>query len=231
LSMTSAIMSCSPTKIPLDGLNARLTSCHDGARREVLYTKKVAMRLFIAIELSEGVRAALVRVRDELKTKWVSEREGVSWVKAENLHITMKFLGQVQETRVKDVCDALGSLGSGGAVELAGAKILCLPPRGPVRVIAAGLEGELERLSIVQREIEERCAELGFQKEGRRFLPHVTLARVKGRLHVKARDIEAWADALFPTPRMVAREFVLMESRLKPTGAEYVSVGRFRIEE
>jgi len=188
------------------------------------------MRLFVAIELSDQVRAGLVRVRDELKARLAAEGRSISWVKAENLHITIKFLGEVPETRVKEVCDALGSVGRARAVELAGAKIHCLPPRGPVRVIAAGLEGDLKRLAEAHGEIEWKCADVGIPLEGRKFLPHVTFARVKGRLKVKAREIEEWVEGLFPTERMVAREFVLMESRLKPQGAEYVAVGRFSID-
>ena len=188
------------------------------------------MRLFVAIELSDQVRAGLVRVRDELKARLAAEGRSISWVKVENLHVTMKFLGDVPETRVKELCDALGSVERTGAVELAGAKIHCLPPRGPVRVIAAGLEGDLERLAEAHGEIERKCAEVGIPLEGRKFLSHVTFARVKGRLRVQSREIEGWLEGLFPTARMVAREFVLMESRLKPQGAEYVPVGKFSIE-
>jgi RNA 2',3'-cyclic 3'-phosphodiesterase len=187
------------------------------------------MRLFVAIELSEEVRSGLLRVRDELKSRLAAEGKGISWVKGENLHVTMKFLGEVPEARVKELCDALGLVGRVGAVELAGAKVVCLPPRGPVRVMAAGLEGDLERLAGVHRLIEERCAEVGYPPEGRKFLPHVTFARVKGRLRVKAPEIERWGEGLFPTQRMEAREFVLMESRLKPQGAEYVRVAGFGI--
>ncbi len=188
------------------------------------------MRLFVAIELSEEVRAGLLRAGDELRSRLAAEGKGVSWVKGENLHVTMKFLGEVPEPRVKEVCDALGLVGKIGAVELAGAKVVCLPPRGPVRVIAAGMEGDLERLAEVHRLIEAKCAEAGYPPEGRKFLPHVTFARAKGRLRVRGAEIERWGEGKFPTPRMVAREFVLMESRSKPQGAEYVRVGRFVIE-
>ena len=188
------------------------------------------MRLFIAIELSAEVRAGLVRVQNALKAKLEGEGRTISWVKEENLHLTVKFLGEVPETRVKEVCNALASVSRVGAVGLAGSKIECLPPRGPLRVIAAGLEGELDRLAELQREIEARCAEVGFAPEGRRYLPHVTFARAKGRLRVKSPEITGWVGRLFPTARTVVREFVLMQSRLKPQGAEYTPLARFPIE-
>src|SRR5579871_755132 len=158
------------------------------------------------------MRHPLVGVQSFLCERLSADVRAISWVKPESLHVTMKFLGEVAESQIKHVRDALASFPPFAPVELKAAKLEWLPPRGPLRIIAAGLSGDLERLSQLHQEIEIRCVPLGFPAESRKFLPHITLARVKQRLRATPRDIQQWAQPLLPTPSMSVKEFVLMES-------------------
>jgi 2'-5' RNA ligase len=217
-------MPCSPEKTLQHASETRATA--DG---RVLYTKRYPVRLFLAIELSDPVRDQIVRVADALREKLAAEPRGVSWTRPENLHVTMKFLGEVDSAHVKRLCDALASVPPPGEISLAAAKIQCLPQRGPLRIIAAGMSGDLTPLAELHRQIETSCAALGFREEGRRFLPHVTFTRVKQRLAMMPRQIEEFAEPLFPSAPMAVTAFVLMESDLKPSGAEYTRLARFPI--
>jgi len=187
------------------------------------------MRLFTAITLSDPVRARLARLCTELKTRLADEPRSLSWVKAENLHITMKFLGEVPESIVPDLCDRLRSIPKFPPLTLYASALHCLPRHRPPRVIAAGLSGNIEQLTALFHSIEAQCVPLGFPSQRRRFLPHITFARVKHRLRVHTRELERWAQPFFPTPEMVVADFVLMESRLDSAGVQYFPLATFPI--
>jgi RNA 2',3'-cyclic 3'-phosphodiesterase len=194
------------------------------------------MRLFTAIELPAPVRDHLAGLVREWAENWGEELLGrsnedyprASWVRPENLHITLKFLSEVAEPDVPKVCDALSGCAAPGPMRLSADHLECLPPRGPVRVIAAGVGGDVGRLALLHQEIERACDKVGIAPERREYRPHITLARAKVPLprHVRERLAVAGARHL-PSPVFEAREFVLMESRLRREGAEYVPATRF----
>src|SRR5689334_22448235 len=131
------------------------------------------MRLFIAIELPHEVRQHVARVRDDLK----SQISNASFTRDDNLHITLKFLGEVDEKRTESLIESLQNITVGGAIRIKAEQIECFPNRGPVRIIAAGFGGSVETLAGLHRSIEQRCQHLGFERETRQYRPHVTLAR------------------------------------------------------
>jgi 2'-5' RNA ligase len=184
------------------------------------------MRLFVAIELSEVARlhiAGLARNLREFKT-----HHGLSWVRPENLHITVKFLGDVSDDRLPALCSALGGVATEGPAALHADRLEFFPPRGPIRVVAMGLGGDVGRVNHLHRSIEDHCARVGFPLDGRLYRPHVTLVRCRNPL--RAQDRKSWeraAERHLPGPEFVASEFVLMESRLKPEGAQYIPLARF----
>lgn len=180
------------------------------------------MRLFLAIELPDAVRKALSDLASRLKND--ASLTGCSWVRAQNLHVTLKFFGEVPDTRVSEICEALKPLG-GKPMMLRTSRLELLPPRGPVRVIAAGLEGDLLPLEELHAEIETRCARIGFPSEGRRFRPHITLARARRALPPSIRQHLA-AFATDPPAAFNVDHIVLMESRLNPDAAHYIPLAR-----
>ena len=181
------------------------------------------MRLFLAIELPEEVREHLIRVQQAI----AHLVPRASLTRAENLHVTLKFLGEVDERRTLELCDSLAKVRN-APIELAANQLECLPPRGLLRIIAAGMSGSDKALAGVHSAIEQRCRYLGFESETRKYRPHVTLARAKGSADGgDRRKLDEASAEFWPGPSWMMREFVLMQSRLKPQGAEYVVGARF----
>lgn len=187
------------------------------------------MRLFTAIELPEPVREHLTHLRGELTTA-ADLADAVSWTKPENLHVTLKFLGEVADDAVRPLVDALAGVAV-QPMDLAADHMVYFPKRGRVRVIAAGLTGDVARLGRLYADVESACATLGFAPEGRAFTPHVTLGRARhGRQGGGLRRVrEALLEGSLPGPRFVAARFVLMRSQLKPTGAIYTPAAHFPV--
>jgi 2'-5' RNA ligase len=185
------------------------------------------MRLFTAIELPGPVREHLQRVRAEL-LKAGDFADAVSWVKAENLHVTLKFLGEVPDVGVRELVDELAKVPV-GPMRLAADEMVVFPKRGPVRVIATGFGGDVGRLAQLFADVEDACAAAGFEREGRAYTPHATLGRARpGRGGADLRRIrDATARHLFPGPEFTADGFVLMQSQLNPKGAIYTPAAHF----
>ena len=182
------------------------------------------MRLFTAVELPESVREALIEAARPLKGACPE----ASWVRRENLHITLKFLGQVPESEVTGLCDALNRVSVTGSARIQIAALEFFPPRGPVRVIVLGLNGEVELIHRIFREIDRTTAEIGFPSEGRPFVPHITLARARRTLHSSARKtlppLLRWAGS---PPAFDVSSFSLIESKLGCGGPQYLRLATF----
>jgi RNA 2',3'-cyclic 3'-phosphodiesterase len=192
------------------------------------------MRLFLAIELPEEVRQHLATwgpsyvpvVHTYLKQRQIDARLSVT--PPQNLHVTLKFLGEVEESAVKPLCDALGSVPVEAASPVRAGHLELLPQRGPVRVVAAGLDGDVGRLERLYRAVEDACERERFAPERRPYLPHVTLARARDPLPGERRDrLREMLDRGFPGPNFEVRGFTLFESRLGAGPPQYIPLGRF----
>src|SRR6266576_113984 len=133
------------------------------------------MRLFVAIELPSDARAHLVKIQNQLR----NELHGCSWTREANLHLTLKFFGEVDDAEVPRLCDELKTIPSAGTMRLWSSGMCLFPERGPVRIVGVGLEESSGALCSLVESIDDRGAEFGFKKEGRAYVPHVTLARTK----------------------------------------------------
>jgi 2'-5' RNA ligase len=186
------------------------------------------VRLFLAIELPQALKRHLTSgARGTAQGS--SPARNLSFTREQNLHVTLKFLGEVREPDVLRLCDALSCVPPVGPILLRTDGVDFFPHRGPIRVVAAKVEGDVGRLAILHREIEDACASLGFAREGREYRPHVTLARSSKGLAVSRSSASAWM-ALKREPEepvFEATECVLMESRLNPSGPEYIPLARF----
>ena len=184
------------------------------------------MRLFLAIELPDDVRVHLVKVQKKLS----SVLDGVAMTRPESLHITLKFLGEVDDRRIADLCESLSKI-TAGPIDLTPARLACLPPRGPVRIIAVGMDGSEQALAALHAAVQQRCQYLGFERETRKYRPHVTMARAKRP--IRAGDKQKAEEAvvsLWPGPNFPVKQFVLMQSRLEPQGARYVRIAHFPLD-
>jgi len=194
------------------------------------------MRLFLAIELSPNVREHLRHLQQDLAHRidehWRGKprRPKISWTKPENLHVTLKFLGEVPDARVPALCDAMKSAPLEAAFNLRTAGVHHFPPRGPINVIVSSLEGDLAAARRLAAEIESACEPCGFAKESRPFTPHVTIGRAKQTM--TAREWEALElppaapGEMFPVSRVV-----LMQSDLRRDGPVYAPVATFPLSQ
>ena len=175
------------------------------------------IRIFIAFELPEAQKASLRNLQSELK----KQGGNVRWVRPEGIHLTLKFLGDVDENQIDEIDTATKN----AANDIAAMKIQikgtgAFPNFRRPRVFWVGVNEPSGNLSALADEIEEQLAQVGFQKEQRAFKPHLTLGRVKDSRgldtvikHIQTEEFDGGS--------FTAHKLVLMQSQLKPTGAEY----------
>ncbi len=180
------------------------------------------MRLFIAIEIPAEVRAALAALIREFR----AVAPQAKWVRPENMHITLKFLGETESAKLSAIREAFHSVRSSQAVALRFLGLGFFPNEKRAKVFWAGMESSANLLEIAA-DIDQSMHKLGFPLENRPFTPHLTLARfepsgIPANLFAAA---EARSSREFGS--FSAREFHLIESKLKPAGAEYTTLHSF----
>ncbi|NPV26007.1 MAG: RNA 2',3'-cyclic phosphodiesterase [Firmicutes bacterium] len=151
--------------------------------------KQVSIRTFIAIKLSSELQRVVLQRQNQL----MQEINGVKWVEAENLHLTLKFLGDTDENAVKRVWTALNDGVEGiSPFSLVAEGIGGFPNSNRARVLWLGVGGNLNELNRVYDGIETALVNLGWPREKARFHPHITLGRVRnGALPV---DLRPWVE-------------------------------------
>ncbi|MBI2872485.1 MAG: RNA 2',3'-cyclic phosphodiesterase [Chloroflexi bacterium] len=180
------------------------------------------IRAFVAIELPEPVKAHLVELMSRLRWQGLS---GVRWVRPEGIHLTLKFLGNVEVTMLDAIHKALERAAGGQepfALHLEGTG--AFPRPANPRVLWVGLAGDLEALGRIQRRVEEGLVALGLPPEERPFSPHLTLGRVQAPLPPAQRQrLAVTLEGLTPEVSLAipARAVSLMRSTLLPSGAVY----------
>lgn len=181
------------------------------------------MRLFVAADLPENVRRRLSDIQDELRDLPLPVR----WVRPEGIHLTFKFLGAVEGGRAAEIGRALHAAGRSVApFRLEASGIGTFPERGNPRVLWVGVGGDLTAATQLRDAIDRSLEAIGFPVEGREFLPHLTLGRVRGRAKGE------WRPALERAARRAAGalevdDYVLFESRHDRSGAVYLPLQRF----
>ncbi len=175
------------------------------------------MRLFVALLLSECVRAALARVQAKLARSC----EMVRWIPTEHLHMTVKFLGEVPKSDVAIVSEAIAQATVRAApctMEIACAG--CFPSGGPVRIVWAGARDTSEVLDRCVEAVTSELAQIGFAPERRPWSAHITLGRVRddrtgGRIRAAVDRVS------FEAMEQSVEAFALMSSVLSSKGPTY----------
>ncbi len=183
------------------------------------------MRLFVAAELPASHRASLADVCES------GRRGGVRWVPAENVHLTLKFLGDVDEELVPKIEEALAAVAAAAepfALSLSGCG--CFPNDRAPRVIWLGLAEGAEEAAAVAAAVDKALEALGFGREKRPFKPHLTIGRVKeprAGAPATAQKIKSLGEYAVPAARLEA--VALVKSTLTPEGSIYEELGRWRL--
>jgi len=177
------------------------------------------IRLFVAIPLPETVRMQLSMLQAGLP--------GARWIRPENLHLTLRFIGEVPEDLASDIDAALSGLRAPGfPVRLDGIGDFSRG-RHPHSLWVGAVKAE--PLMRLQGKIESALVRTGLRPEERKFMPHVTLARLK---EVKRHRVEAWAaeHGAFQSTPFDADRFVLFSSFLSSDGAIYTPEREYRLD-
>lgn len=182
------------------------------------------IRAFVALEVSEDVREALFAVRESLADlPWARD---VRWVKPENFHLTLRFLGDVSP----EFCDALApeldrAVGAQRSFELRLRDLTAFPSTRRPRVIVARVHEDEAAIQELASAVERKVVATGAEAEPRRFRPHITLGRLRkaprGPIALEGREVDNAA--------MRASEVVLIRSELLPQGARYTALHRARL--
>ncbi|HJP40553.1 MAG TPA: RNA 2',3'-cyclic phosphodiesterase [Dehalococcoidia bacterium] len=185
------------------------------------------LRLFVACEMPEDVRETIGGVIDELR-----ERSGsaVRWVRPEGVHITVKFLGEVQERSLPAVKMALNeAVTRNQPFNLEFSNLGMFGGREGLRIMWVGIAGDVLRLEALVRDVNTALAVVGFEPEKRPFRPHLTLGRVRDEIPTRQRaEIEVAVGKLdIPPCSWRTSQVSLMRSRLLPGGARYDIMGTF----
>ena len=177
------------------------------------------MRLFLAIAIPDEIRSAFAALLKEFRAL----APHLKWVHAENLHVTLKFLGETPPEKLAALRSAIAAIRSSDPVRLEFRGLGFFPNEKRPRVFWAGMEAS-PNLKSLAADVDQSAHRLGFPLEDRPFTPHLTLARLSSPAiapklldAIRARNSQSFGS-------LIATEFHLIESKLKPAGAEYTTV-------
>jgi len=184
------------------------------------------IRTFVAIPISSEVRQACAQLLKDMEPIPAK----VKWVKPESIHITLKFLGNLQLSDVQRVEEAVGSAVKNiAAFSLQAEGIGAFPSFRRPRVFWVGLnESSLIPLHMLQQRVESELVAAGFPAEERPFKPHLTLGRVKTLQGIK-KVVDYLKNYSFPSLPFMVKEVLVMRSQLRPEGAYYSVLNAYRL--
>jgi 2'-5' RNA ligase len=175
------------------------------------------IRTFICIEIPQSIKDRINSLQEILRQIDAQ----ISWTKPSNIHLTLKFLGGIEPARIERVKKALERAANGIApFEVAVSGSGCFPSARNPRVLWVGFSNVPERLQQLYSNIEDELAREGFEREKRKFSPHLTIGRIRTP-HNAARVAEALIASGFESEVFRVTDVILMRSDLKPTGSIY----------
>lgn len=185
------------------------------------------LRLFVAVDIPDKIRKA---IGEEMGRQGI--QRGLRWVKPSQAHITLKFLGGVEQRDVPILAQRLEKVASSHqtatlVLDSCGA----FPFLRKARVLWLGFTGELDEVASLAEDIDRKVQKLGVKREERKFRPHLTIARCRDPqdLSPLKKEWEVWLEDLEETAFRVDG-FVLYRSILHPEGPEYIKIEEFRLE-
>ncbi|MBC8247960.1 MAG: RNA 2',3'-cyclic phosphodiesterase [Deltaproteobacteria bacterium] len=181
------------------------------------------IRAFIAIELPETIKSSIETIQARLKSLELPLR----WVRVENIHLTMKFIGDIEEIEIESIESALrDSVKMKAPLTLSAKGVGVFPGIRRPRVLWVGIHDHETGLAGLQKSIENQLHRIGYSKEGRPFKGHLTVGRAKG--YVDERKLKEALDSFlaFESSPFTVNEFFMFRSVLKPGGPEYTKLIR-----
>jgi 2'-5' RNA ligase len=183
------------------------------------------VRLFVAVELAPAIAHALAAFEGDLQRRITAlfPQARLTWVPAERLHLTVRFIGEVDDAA--NIAAALSPPLATRAFEVEFTGAGAFPARGTPRVLWAGVSKGVDELTALEQEVSERLLGAGVAREDRPYRPHLTLARVREGSRLKAAPLfDGIANTRFGA--MPADAITLFHSKLSPKGPTYVALQR-----
>lgn len=179
------------------------------------------IRTFIAIEIPKTVISKIRELQDAIKAYGFKIR----WVRAENIHLTLKFLGDIEEIKINEIAEAVSKTAEKHSpISLKAKGIGVFPGIKRPRVLWVGLAGQLEALVKLQTTLDKNLIVLDFPREKRPFKGHLTMGRIKDRIDVKKLGDALMAFRRFESETFTAGQIILYKSELTPSGAVYTEL-------
>jgi 2'-5' RNA ligase len=188
--------------------------------------RQTRIRTFVAVDLPEALRLRLGELIDRLSSG--AGRGVVRWVRPEGIHLTLKFLGEVEYVKIEGISRTIRTVAQGHSafrVQVAG--VGCFPNPQKPRVVWVGVKGQVGALVGLQSDLERALGGMGFEREDRPFSPHLTLGRV--RREASPVDAARVGALIAGQPEEMLGEVevekvTLFQSDLLPTGPIYTAL-------
>jgi 2'-5' RNA ligase len=189
------------------------------------------MRVFIAVDINEKIRKAIGEAQKQLQRKVRTSGRSVKWVRPDVMHLTLKFLGEVDDGALRDVCQAVENIANKHKkFDLDIETLGCFGGKS-ARVVWAGTGAGSEQLARLAGDIDNQLSEAGFAKETRRFTGHLTLCRIKN-----VRDGYELAGAVegfgpFSAGTVSIDAVTVYQSELTREGPNYTALASYKLQE
>jgi 2'-5' RNA ligase len=187
------------------------------------------MRCFIAIDIDEKIRKAIANVQKQLDGKVDIKKGDVKWVEPENIHLTLKFLGEIKDEQAAEVCDITKQVAE--AYQNFTIDIESVGSFGgrSAKVVWVGVTKGAEELLILQKDLENQLSQAGYPPEEREFSAHLTVCRVKNlKAGFKLAEVVGQF-AKLKLGSVAANAIHVYQSQLTPAGPVYNLLGSFKL--
>jgi len=176
------------------------------------------IRTFIAIQIPEDIKNEISTFQEELK----AAGKGIGWVKPDNIHLTLKFLGSTDEQLIDDIDEKIKDSVVGiNQFQIQVQGIGAFPNLKRPRVIWIGANSETDQLGVVVQKLEKNLEVLGFKPENRKFSAHLTVGRVKDNRKINSVLERVKSFSEFDAGTFTVEKIELIKSDLHPAGAIY----------
>lgn len=181
-------------------------------------------RLFIAVAIPENVLDVIINLRDEI----YPEHKSVKWEDRNKLHITLKFLGDVEQNKIPGVSAVLKNIAKkNSSFNISFSKFRMFYFKRNPRILWLGVKYSSALYSI-RNELEKQLSDAGFEIERKKFKPHLTLLRIRGRENFEL--LNNFLEDVFEFEEFKINEILLVKSTLKPGGSVYEIIEKFKLK-
>jgi len=188
------------------------------------------MRTFIAIELPEEIKDSLKTLQDKLK----ESKADVKWVQPQNIHITLKFLGEIEERKLEKIIQIMEeSVKDKGEFQVGLSSLGAFPKITSARIIWIGITRGDAGIKEIAKTLEKKLEKTGIPAEGRAFSSHITIGRVRSGLNrdTLAKNLNQFQDAFQEKElKLLVSKITLFKSTLTPKGPVYEALKEINLK-